>query len=147
MTRPSPASTPTAVSNASGSVVKRVKRQSPYARLGGHAARLVLAIFFAFPVVFMFVSSLKPDDQIFADLGSIKAFLPVGHISFDNYSKVFDTVPAGRFLFNSIAISVVTVILGVIVNSLAAFALARMKWRGRSILLTAIVATLVVPFE
>ena len=38
-------------------------------------------VFFAFPLVFMFMSSLKPDDQIFADLDSIKAFLPVGDIS------------------------------------------------------------------
>ena len=60
----------------------------------------------------MFVSSLKPDDQIFGDLDSIKAFLPVGDISLDNYTGVFDRVPAARFLINSIAISAVTVVLG-----------------------------------
>jgi multiple sugar transport system permease protein len=122
-------------------------RRSPYGRIGGYAARIVLAVFFAFPIIFMFVSSLKPDDQIFADLSSIKAFLPTGHISLDNYKNVFDTVPAGRFLLNSIAISVATVALGILVNSMAAFALARMRWRGQALVLTAIVATLVVPFE
>ncbi len=43
------------------------------------AARIVLALFLAFPIVFMLVSSLKPDQQIFSVLDSIKAFLPVGH--------------------------------------------------------------------
>ena len=36
--------------------------------------------------LFMFVSSLKPDPQIFGDLSSIAAFLPVGNISLDNYA-------------------------------------------------------------
>ena len=114
---------------------------------GGHAVRILLVLFFAFPLLFMFMSSLKPDDQIFADLDSIKAFLPVGHISLDNYSGVFDTVPAARFLINSIGITAVTVLVGLLVNSLAAFALSRMEWRGSTVVLAAIIATLVVPFE
>src|SRR6185295_3331434 len=73
--------------------------------VGGYVGRTVLALFFALPILFMFVSSLKPDDQIFADMGSLRAFLPVGHISLDNYKEVFDTVPAWRFLVNSIGIS------------------------------------------
>jgi multiple sugar transport system permease protein len=114
---------------------------------GRYLVRILLAIFFAFPLVFMFVSSFKPDDQIFADLSSLKAFLPVGHISLDNYTGVFQTVPAARFLFNSILITAVTVLLGLLVNSMAAFALSRMHWRGKTVVLAAIIATLVVPFE
>jgi len=117
------------------------------ASVAGYVGRTVLALFFLFPIVFMVVSSLKPDDQIFADLSSPKAFLPVGDISLDNYRAVFDTVPAGRFLVNSIVISLLTVAFGILVNSLAAFALSRMRWRGRGLVLTAVIATLVVPFE
>jgi multiple sugar transport system permease protein len=116
-------------------------------RAGGHLVRILLVGFFAFPLVFMFMSSLKPDNQIFADLSSFKAFLPVGDISLSNYSGVFQTVPAGRFLVNSIAITAVTVVVGLVVNSLAAFALSRMRWRGSTLVLAAIIATLVVPFE
>jgi multiple sugar transport system permease protein len=137
----------TTIVSAPAPVQRKNKSRSTSALVGGYAARIVLALFFAFPVVFMFVSSLKPDDQIFSDLSSIKAFLPVGHISLDNYSNVFDTVPAWRFLANSLIISAVIVALGLLVNSMAAFALARMHWRGRSIVLAAIIATLVVPFE
>jgi multiple sugar transport system permease protein len=116
-------------------------------RVGGYLVRILLVGFFAFPLVFMFMSSLKPDDQIFADLDSIMAFLPVGDISLSNYSGVFDTVPAARFLANSIVITLIIVVVGLVVNSMAAFALSRMRWRGKTLVLAAIIATLVVPFE
>lgn len=130
-----------------GTITTHSRRDRRIGSVGGYLGRTVLALFFAFPIIFMFVSSLKPDGQIFADLSSMKAFLPVGDVSLRNYSKVFDTVPAWRFLANSIAISALTVVLGIIVNSMAAFALSRMRWRGRSFVLAAIIATLVVPFE
>lgn len=115
--------------------------------VAGFIARIALAVLFSFPILFMFVSSLKPDQQIFGDLSSIAAFLPIGNISMDNYVAVFDRVPAARFLINSIGISVITVGLGVIINSLAAFALSRMQIRGKGFILTLIIATLIVPFE
>jgi multiple sugar transport system permease protein len=115
--------------------------------IGGWMVRILLGAVFAFPLLFMFVSSLKPDQQIFGDLSSIAAFLPVGNLSLDNYGAVFDRVPAARFLINSIGISAVTVVLGVLINSLAAFALSRMRVRGKGAILTLIIATLIVPFE
>ncbi|MET8276029.1 carbohydrate ABC transporter permease [Streptomyces sp. NPDC005096] len=115
--------------------------------LGGHAGRIVLALVFALPLVFMLVSSFKPDDQIFGDLDSLRAFLPVGALSLDNYTAVFERVPAARFLLNSVLISSITVVLGIVVNSMAAFALSRMRWPGRKLVLTAVIATLIVPFE
>ena len=113
----------------------------------GWLFRVGLAVVFAFPLLFMFVSSLKPDQQIFGDLASVAAFLPIGNISLENYAAVFDRVPAARFLINSIGISAITVVAGIIINSLAAFALARMRIRGKAIILTLIIATLIVPFE
>jgi multiple sugar transport system permease protein len=106
-----------------------------------------LAVFFLFPLVFMFVSSLKPDAQILQDMTSLDAFVPVGDISLDNYSAVFDRVPVGRFLFNSLLITVLTVSLGLFVNSLAGFALSRLRWRGRGFVMSLVIATLIVPFE
>ena len=41
----------------------------------------------------MFISSLKPDEQIFADLSSVRAFLPVGDLSLDNYQATFERSP------------------------------------------------------
>src|SRR4029453_13511548 len=65
-----------------------------------------------------------------AGVRATTASLPVGDISLSNYPGVFDTVPAARFLANSIVITAVTVLVGLFVNSLAAFALSRMTWRG-----------------
>lgn len=109
--------------------------------------RSALVLFFALPIVFMLVSSLKPDLQIFADLDSPRAFLPVGDVSLDNYVGVFDRVPFARFILNSVVISGVTVALGILVNSMAAFALARLRWRGKGVVLGLVLATLIVPFE
>jgi multiple sugar transport system permease protein len=113
----------------------------------GHIGRAALVVVFAFPIVFMLVSSFKPDAQIFADLTSLRAYLPVGHVSLDNYRGVFERVPAARMLLNSIGISLITVVLGIFINSMAAFALSRTRWRGRQVVLTALIATLIVPFE
>ncbi|MGS0684518.1 carbohydrate ABC transporter permease [Nakamurella sp. GG22] len=119
----------------------------PGRRIGGFIVRILLCLVFGLPLLFMLVSSLKPDVQIFGDLTSLKAFVPVGDISLDNYTAVFNRVPFWQFLMNSILISVLTVVLGLIVNSMCAFALARLKFRGRAIMLGVIIATLIVPFE
>lgn len=113
----------------------------------GWIVRILLAVAFVFPLLFMFVSSLKPDLQIFDDLSSLAAFLPVGDISLDNYVAVFDRVPAMRFLLNSVVISVLTVLLGLFINSLAAFGLSRLRIPGKRVILTLIIATLIIPFE
>ncbi|QXT62665.1 carbohydrate ABC transporter permease [Tessaracoccus palaemonis] len=109
--------------------------------------KTLLALVFGLPLVFMIVSSFKPDLQIFADLGSPAAFLPIGDLTLDNYLGVFDRVPFAQFLLNSIMISAVTVALGLVVNSMAAFAMSRMRMPGRKVALGVILATLIVPFE
>jgi multiple sugar transport system permease protein len=113
----------------------------------GLILRILLCLVFGLPLVFMIVSSFKPDLQIFADLGTWKGFLPVGTINLDNYLGVFDRVPFITFLMNSVLISVSTVALGLVVNSMAAFALSRITFRGHKVVLGVILATLIVPFE
>jgi multiple sugar transport system permease protein len=108
---------------------------------------VILALFFLFPIVFMLVSSLKPDRQLLADTSSFRAFLPIGDISLNNWAGVFERVPALQFLTNSLIITGTTVALGIVVNSMAGFALSRMRWRGQHWVLAIIIATLIVPFE
>ncbi|GEA87356.1 carbohydrate ABC transporter permease [Cellulomonas cellasea] len=123
------------------------RARSRRATVGVLVLRVLLALVFALPLLFLFVSSLKPDLRIFADLGSWRAFLPVGPLTLENYAGVFERVPFARFLLNSVGIAAVTVVLGLVVNSMAAFALSRLRWRGQQLVLTAIIATLIVPFE
>jgi multiple sugar transport system permease protein len=107
----------------------------------------LLALLFLFPIVFMFMSSLKPTEQLLRDSASFRAFLPVGDVSFDNYKDAFERAPVFRFIFNSILVTSITVIFGLIVNSLAGFAIAIPRWRGKGIVLGLIIAVLIVPFE
>jgi multiple sugar transport system permease protein len=108
---------------------------------------IMLAIVFAFPIVFMMVSSLKPSIQILRDSSSLMAFMPVGDISIDNYYKAFQRAPISVFVFNSLMVTAVTMALGLLINSMAGFALASMRWRGQQIVLSVIIATLIMPFE
>jgi multiple sugar transport system permease protein len=107
----------------------------------------VVALIFCFPLVFMLVSSLKPDLQLLTDTGSIRAFLPVGDISLDNYFAAFKRAPVALFVFNSVFVTGVTVLLCLFVCSMGAFSFVFLSWTGKSILFAIIVATLIVPFE
>jgi multiple sugar transport system permease protein len=111
-----------------------------------YAVMILLAFIFIFPVVFMLVSSFKPNRVIFEDLRSIKAFLPTT-FTLDNYDGVFDRTDFARFMFNSVFIVSATVGIGLFVNSMAAYALSRLNWVGRAIMLSVIVALLIIPFE
>lgn len=117
-------------------------------RLGVRYLVLILvAIVFVFPLVFMVVSSLKPSAQLLADTGGIRAFLPVGDISLDNYVGAFRRAPVGTFILNSVIVTGVTVALSLLVCSLAAFSFVFLRWRGRDLVLAVILATLIAPFE
>ena len=126
----------------------QVAKENTGLRLAARYTVLVLvALVFAFPLVFMLVSSLKPDLQLLQDTGSLRAFLPVGDISLDNYVAAFDRAPIGRFMLNSTIVTVVTVILSIAICSVAAFSFTFLEWKGRGVLLSVILATLIIPFE
>ncbi|WBU62186.1 carbohydrate ABC transporter permease [Paracoccus albus] len=108
---------------------------------------ILVALIFALPLLFMVVSSLKPDAQLLGDTSSLRAFLPVGDISLDNYGAAFDRAPIGLFVFNSVLVTGLTVLLSLVICSLAAFSFVFLNWSGRDVLLSIIVATLIVPFE
>lgn len=107
----------------------------------------IIALIFVFPLVFMLMSSLKPDQQLLVDSGSMRAFLPVGDISLENYAAAFDRAPIGLFVFNSVFVTGTTVLLSLFLCSMTAFSIAVMNWRGKAFVLSAILATLTVPFE
>ena len=54
-----------------------------------YALLILIAIIFIFPILFMVMSSLKPDLQMLRDSASLRAFLPVGDISLNNYDEAF----------------------------------------------------------
>ena len=108
---------------------------------------ILVALVFMFPLVFMLVSSLKPTAQLLSDTSSLRAFLPVGDISLENYAAAFRRAPIGLFVFNSIFITFVTVCASLFLCSLAAFSFTYLNWKGSGIVLSVILATLIIPFE
>jgi raffinose/stachyose/melibiose transport system permease protein len=106
-------------------------------------AVLVAAVFWALPFVFMFFTSIKSQQDIFH--GS--PFLPPSDPAWNNFP---DAVRRGDLLtagFNSLVIAVIKVPLGLAVSSLAAFALARLRFRRQRLLLAAIVLGTMVPIQ
>ncbi|MCX7300612.1 MAG: carbohydrate ABC transporter permease [Rhodobacterales bacterium] len=112
-----------------------------------YAVLVLIAIIFVFPLVFMVMSSLKPDQQLLSDTASLRAFLPVGDISFHNYTAAFERAPVGLFVMNSVIVTGITVLFSLLICSAAAFAFVFLNWKGRDLVLTLILATLIVPFE
>ena len=108
---------------------------------------ILIALIFVFPSVFMIVSSLKPDMQLLRDSSSLRAFLPVGDISLNNYSAAFDRVPIFRFILNSIFVTAVTLVFCLFLCSMAGFAFVFLDWCGRTIWMSIILATFIIPFE
>ena len=108
---------------------------------------VLIALIFIFPLVFMGMSSLKPDQQLLVDASSLRAFLPVGDISLENYSAAFRRAPVGLFVFNSVLVTGVTVALSLLICSAAGFAFVFINWKGRGVILSVLLATLIVPFE
>ena len=123
-------------------------RQNLLAKLGQYALHAVLCAFFLFPLLFMFVSAFKSDEaQLLRDMNSLAAFLPQGQLSLDNFREVFTGSNFVRAFFNSLFTVSLTVVLGIIVNSMLAYALARFRFAGRQLLLSIVVALIIIPFE
>lgn len=98
------------------------------------------------PIGIMLAGSLKPDDLVLLEAGTLRNYFPV-EASLQNYRNVFERVPFLRYLFNSAFITCAIVISGLLVNSLAGYAFARMQWRGRNGLLLAVIALMIIPLE
>lgn len=107
------------------------------------------AIIMFAPIYYLLIGSLKPSEKV---LDGFAGFLPVD-LSFDNYVGVFASLNSEatgyfiRFFANSFAISAAVVIGGLIVNSLAGYAFARLEWVGRDKVFVLIVLLVIVPFE
>ena len=106
-----------------------------------------IACIFVLPILFMVMSSLKPDLQLLSDSSSLRAFLPVGDIGVDNYRDAFSRAPVGLFIFNSVFITATTLVLSLFLASIAAFSFVFIEWRGKTVVLAIIIATYILPFE
>ncbi len=107
-------------------------------------AGLVPFIFFAlFPFYFMLVTSLKQDAELY-DLKAIPFFIRQGVVT-EHYRFLLGDTLFGRWLLNSVVVSVVSTFVALVIGTIAAYALARLRFRGAESFGLAIFITYLVP--
>ena len=113
------------------------------------AVLLVLSVFFLFPVIWMLANSFKPDAAITADMNSIAAFVPPAPDGsfFDNYVSIITDTNFLRYMANTLFYAAVLIVLSIVVNGLAGYALAKIKFPFRDQWLLIIIMLLIVPTE
>ena len=121
-------------------------RRHPLAIGLSYAVLTGLALLFLAPVWMMLIGSLTPDQRVLVEAGSLAAFLPTA-VSLENYADVLHRTDLPRFMFNSVLITGTIVVSDLLVNSLAAYAFARLRWRGRDALFNLVLALMIVPLE
>lgn len=127
---------------------KSQRQRELLSKLLQYGLHIVLSAFFLFPLLFMFVSAFKSDEtQLLADMASLSAFWPSGELSLQNFIQVFERTPFTQAFLNSLFIVSMTVFLGIFVNSMLAYALARFHFKGRKVLLSLVIALIIIPFE
>lgn len=96
------------------------------------------------------MNSFKPQELIYADMSTLKTFLPSADILhwFDSYGNLFSTFDYfGRAILNSIVYAAVTITGVLVLNSLAGYALSRFRFPGHKVLVSIIIIILIVPVE
>lgn len=103
-----------------------------------------IALVMLFPLLWLLSTAIKsPTENIFQSPPQLLPSQP----TVDNFVRVWQTNPFGRYLFNSSLVAVLTVGLNLLFCALAAYPLARLEFRGREAIFTAIVTTIMIPFQ
>ena len=98
-------------------------------------------IVFGYPFVWMMIGSLKPELEI----SNLKLWSSL--LTFNSYSQVFQKIPIGRAFLNSMFVSVSVTTLVVVLGSMVGYALAKLRFFGKSILYFLILFTMMIPFQ
>lgn len=111
-----------------------------------HAALLLAAAFFLGPLLWMLSTAFKSPDDIIKGLGALRWIPdPITTVNFRGVLGKTEEFPIWRWTGNSVFISLAVTALVVTVDTMAAFAYARLSWSGRDRLFGIIVATMLVP--
>ncbi|MFL5790900.1 MAG: carbohydrate ABC transporter permease [Actinomycetota bacterium] len=118
-----------------------VRRHRLFETIRSHAVLIFVSALFFVPLIFVILTSLMTDQQ-----ANTKQLWPSPFVP-GNYADVFSTVPFLRYTFNTMTVAVLST-AGVVVSSIpVAYALSRMKWRGRQAVFVLVLATLMLPYQ
>jgi multiple sugar transport system permease protein len=105
---------------------------------------LVITVTFAFPLYFMVSSSFKAENEV---LASPVHIIPENFQGLAHYQKAFDTVPLGRYFFNSFLTATIDVLVTVFFSALAGYGFAKYNFWGKRFFFVFILATMTIPFQ
>jgi multiple sugar transport system permease protein len=104
---------------------------------------IIVGVALMAPLVWLISSSLKDQGKIF----TIPPEWIPNPVKWDNYAKVFDQVPFGRFYWNSVIVTFFSTAGNVVSASLVAFGFARLRFPGRNLLFLVLLATVMIPYH
>ena len=104
---------------------------------------IAMAVIVLFPFYWMIISSLKTLDEYRL---SQPTFFPQT-IMFSNYADAFTTASLGRLFINTMIVGVSSTLLSLIITVLSAFAFARLEFKGKELLFSGLLATMMIPGE
>jgi len=109
-----------------------------------HLFLIATSLIMVYPLLWMFASSLKPNNQIFGDLS-----LWPSEFRWDNYTSGWNamSVSFGTFFANSLFVTVLSVLGNVLSCSFAAYAFARLEFTGKNIWFALMMMTLMIPYH
>lgn len=117
-------------------------------KIGFHIFVMSLSLLFILPLFWMISSSFKTEQQIYSDMTSLRAFFPnLKNFTVKPYTELLGSYNIFRNMLNSLFYSVITVASSLVINSLAGYALAKMKIPFKKIFMIAIVGLIIVPTE
>jgi len=123
---------------------RRLRRQGAVRSVLKHIGLIALSILMIYPLIWLVVSSLKPNEQIFSDLSIFPS-----EITFDNYAYGWTSqqLPFGHFLINSTVLVLGAIVGNLVSCSLAAYAFARLRFWGRNAYFAIMLGTIMLPFH
>lgn len=110
---------------------------------------IIIALVFAFPLIWMVVSSFKNDAQIFTDISSFKAFYLTSLNSdvFFNYKEVLNKLPIVKAMCNSFFYIAIIIMCSLVVNSMAGYAFARLNFPKKNLIFAALLSLMIIPAQ
>lgn len=112
--------------------------------MGVHFFLILISILSLFPFIWLISTALKgANENIFS---YPPVFIPKD-ITFNNFIGVWKQIPFLLYFFNSFIIAFFTVMLNLIFSSLAAYPLARMEFKGKKLIFSMVLATIMIPFQ
>lgn len=127
----------------SGNLRSRSRRRSQLVKILFFAGSLVVTAALMLPIIIIVLTAFKP----VAEVNAFPPSLLPAHWTLDNFRTIFSDLPMSRLILNSFVFAGGVTLFALVFDSLAAYALARIDFRGSKVLLIVIIASLMIPFQ